>query len=156
LTAFVAPTAQVIGNVQLADETSVWYSAILDGTAAPVEVALHANIQDNCRVEATPGHPAFIGERVTLGHNARVFGAHIEARAMIAIGATVLPGARVGAQSIVAANATVPEGLVVPPRSLVVGNGRIVREVTRAEIQRIENGATDYVRLGSEHKRSVS
>ena len=75
-----------------------------------------------------------IGARVTLGHNARVFGATIDERSMIAIGATVLPGAHVGAHSIVAANATVPEGMDVPPRTLVIGNGRMLREVTEAEI----------------------
>jgi carbonic anhydrase/acetyltransferase-like protein (isoleucine patch superfamily) len=154
--AFIAPTANVLGEVLLGDEISVWYSATVDGTAAPVEIAHQANVQDNAVVQSTPGNPAFIGERVTLGHNARVFGAHIEAGSMIAIGATVLPGARVGAQSIIAANATLPQGQHVPPRSLVIGNGRVLREVTDAEIQRIENGATDYVRLGSEHLRSVS
>ena len=102
-------------------------------------------------VEGTPGQPARIEAGVTLGHNARVFGATVEERSMIAIGATVLPGACVGAQSIIAANATVPEGMQVPPRSLVIGNGRVLREVTQAEIERIDRGTVDYVRLAREH-----
>lgn len=153
---FVAPNAQVVGDVRLGADTSVWYSARVSGEAAPVELAESANVQDNGVVEGTPGHPASIGPGCTLGHNARVFGAVVEERSMIAIGATVLPGAHVGAQSIVAANATVPEGMRVPPRSLVIGQGRIVREVTEAEIDRIDRGTRDYVRLGREHRASIA
>jgi len=137
--------------VQLAGESSVWFGSVVRGEAAPVELGPQANVQDNCVVEGTPGHPVRIGARVTLGHNARVFGATVEERSMVAIGATVLQGAHVGLNAIVAANATVPEGMVVPPRTLVIGNGRVLRAVTEAEIERIEHGATDYVRLCREY-----
>ncbi len=130
----------------------MFHGTLLRGEAAPVEVGPQANVQDNCIVEARPGHPVRIGARVSLGHNARVFGATIDERSLIAISATVLAGAHVGANSIVAANATVPEGMHVPPRSLVIGHGRILRAVTEAEIERIEHGATDYVRLGREYR----
>jgi carbonic anhydrase/acetyltransferase-like protein (isoleucine patch superfamily) len=80
-----------------------------------------------------------------------VFGATVGERSMIAIGATVLAGADVGSHSIVAANATVPEGMVVPPRTLVIGQGRILREVTEAEIERIESGASSYARLSRQY-----
>src|SRR5216683_7602229 len=99
----------------MASESSVFHGSVLRGEAAPVDIGPQANVQDNCVVEATPGHPVRIGARVTLGHNARVFGATIDERSMIAIGATVLPGAQIGSSAIVAANATVPEGMVVPP-----------------------------------------
>src|SRR5579859_4790980 len=131
----------------MAAESSVFHGAVLRGEAAFIELGEQANVQDNCIVEGTPGHPVRIGARVSLGHNARVFGATIEARSLIAIGATVLQGAHVGQHCIIAANATVPEGMVVPPRSLVIGTGRVLREVTDAEIARIEHGATDYARL---------
>jgi carbonic anhydrase/acetyltransferase-like protein (isoleucine patch superfamily) len=155
LDAFVAPSAQLIGDVRLATESSVWFGAIVRGEAAPVEIGPQANVQDNCLVESTPGHPARIGARVSVGHNARVFGATIDERALIAIGATILPGAVIGSHSIVAANATVPEGMIVPPDTLVVGYGRILRAVTPAEIDRIERGATDYVRLSHEYRASL-
>jgi carbonic anhydrase/acetyltransferase-like protein (isoleucine patch superfamily) len=99
-----------------------------------------------------PGQPVRIGARVSLGHNARVYGATIDERALIAIGATVLPGAHVGTHAIVAANATVPEGMHVPARTLLVGQGRILRQVTEAEIERIERGATEYARLAREYR----
>ena len=152
----MARGAEVVGEVRMAPESSLWYGAALRGEAAPVELAYQANVQDNGVVEGTPGHPAFIGPGVTLGHNARVFGAVVEERSMIAIGATVLPGARIGAQSIIAANATVPEGMHVPARSLVIGQGRILREVTQAEIDRIDRGAREYARLAREHGRSAA
>jgi carbonic anhydrase/acetyltransferase-like protein (isoleucine patch superfamily) len=150
--AYVAPGAVLIGDVRMAAESSVFHGTVLRGEAAYVELGPQANVQDNCIVEGTPGHPACIGARTSLGHNARVFGATIEEHSLIAIGATVLEGARVGAQSIVAANATVPEGMVVPPRTLVIGHGRLLRAVTEAEIARIEHGATDYARLGREYR----
>jgi carbonic anhydrase/acetyltransferase-like protein (isoleucine patch superfamily) len=153
---FVAPGALLVGDVRLAAESSVWFSAILRGEAAAVEIGPQANVQDNCVIEGTPGHPARIGARVSVGHNARVFGAEVEERSLIAIGATVLSGARIGTHSIVAANATVPEGTIVPPRCLVIGTGRVLREVTDAEIERIEHGATEYVRLGYEYRTGVS
>jgi carbonic anhydrase/acetyltransferase-like protein (isoleucine patch superfamily) len=152
---YVAPGARVIGSVRMAAETSLWFGAQLRGEAAPVEIDAQANVQDNSLVEGTPGQPAFIGAGCSLGHNSRVFGAIVEARSLIAIGATVMPGARVGAQSIIAANATVPIGMHVPPRSLVIGNGRILRQVTEAEIERIDRGARDYAQLTREYSSAT-
>jgi carbonic anhydrase/acetyltransferase-like protein (isoleucine patch superfamily) len=153
LNGFIAPGAHLSGDVRMGEESSVWFGAVLRGEAAFVELGAQANVQDNCLVEATPGHPVRIGARVSLGHNARVLGATIDERALIAIGATVLPGAHIGSHSIVAANATVPEGMVVPPGKLVIGHGRILRDVTDAEIERIEHGATDYARLCREYRQ---
>jgi carbonic anhydrase/acetyltransferase-like protein (isoleucine patch superfamily) len=148
----VAPGAIIAGDVRLAAGSSVFQCAVVRGEAAFVWIGPEANIQDNCVVEATPGHPVIIGARVSLGHNARVYGATIEEAALIAIGATVLSGARVGKHAIVAANATVPEGIHIPPGKLVVGHGRILRDVTEAEVARIERGATEYARLSREYK----
>jgi carbonic anhydrase/acetyltransferase-like protein (isoleucine patch superfamily) len=150
--AYIAAGATLTGDVRMASESSVFPGAVLNGEAAPVEIGAQANVQDNCIVEATPGHAVRIGARTTLGHNARVYGATVEASAMVAIGATVLPGAHVGRHAIVAANAVVPAGMHVPERTLVIGQGRQLREVSEAEIQRIESGATGYVRLGREYR----
>jgi carbonic anhydrase/acetyltransferase-like protein (isoleucine patch superfamily) len=153
--AWIAAGATVIGDVRMASESSVFPSSVLRGEAAHVELGRRANVQDNCLVEATPGHPVVIGARVSLGHNARVYGARIDEAALIAIGATVLEGAHVGTHAIVAANAVVPEGMDVPSRKLLIGNGRILRDVTEAEIERIEHGATEYARLSSEYRLGV-
>jgi carbonic anhydrase/acetyltransferase-like protein (isoleucine patch superfamily) len=126
----------------------VWFCTVVRGD---VELEARANVQDNCVVDG----PTRIGAGTSLGHNARVFGAEIEERSLIAIGATVLRGAHIGTQSIIAANATVPEGMRVPPRSLVIGQGRILRQVTEAEIERIDRGARDYARLTREYASST-
>lgn len=145
---FVAPNARVSDSVQMAEETSIWFGAIVSGE---VVLEAQANIQDNSIVEGSADRPVVIGAGTTLGHNARVYGATIEPRSLIAIGATVQRGATIGSQSIVAANATVPEDMHVPPRSLVIGHGRILRPVSDEEIARIDRGARDYVRLTREY-----
>lgn len=152
--AYVAPGATLVGDVRMASESSVFHGSVLRGEVEFVEIGLQANVQDNCLVEATPGHPARIGARTSLGHNALVSGATVEPSSLIAIGATVLLGAHIGSNSIIAANATVPEGMQVPPRSLVIAHGVILRQVTQAEIDRIERGATDYARLNREYRQS--
>ncbi|HEY3060911.1 MAG TPA: gamma carbonic anhydrase family protein [Chloroflexota bacterium] len=149
---FVAPGAQVVGDVRMADESSVFFGSVLRGSVILEE---RANVQDNSIIEGSPSQPAVIGAGTSVGHNARISGAIVEPRSLIAIGARVLPGARVGSQSIVAANATVPEGMHVPPRSLVIGNGRILRQVTDAEIERIDRGARDYARLTREYSSAM-
>jgi carbonic anhydrase/acetyltransferase-like protein (isoleucine patch superfamily) len=150
--AYVAPGATLLGDVRMAEESSVYHGAVLRGEVEFVELGPRANVQDNCVIEATPGHPVRIGAHVSVGHNARVYGATIEERALIAIGATVLSGAHVGSRSIVAANAVVPQGMVVPPGKLVIGQGRIVRDVTEAEVARIEHGASEYARLNADYR----
>jgi carbonic anhydrase/acetyltransferase-like protein (isoleucine patch superfamily) len=154
--AFAAPTARLLGDVRLGSRASVWYGAVLDGRAAPVELAPSANVQDNAVVEATPGHPVTVGAGTTVGHNARVVGATVEPDSLVAIGSTVLEGAHVGATSIVAANATVPAGMRVAPGSLVVGQGRVVRQVSAAELERIRRGGREYARLGAEHRATLA
>jgi carbonic anhydrase/acetyltransferase-like protein (isoleucine patch superfamily) len=156
LDAYVAPGATLVGDVRMAPGSGVFHGSVIRGVDAPVEIGPEANVQDNCVVEATPEHPVRIGARVSLGHNARVYGAIVEDAALIAIGATVLPGARVGTHSIVAANATVPEGMQVAPGKLLIGQGRILRDVTEAEIERIERGAREYARLSGEYRLGVS
>lgn len=149
--AFISPGAQIVGDVRMGPQSSIWYGAVVRAEAAPVDIGARANIQDNCVVESVLGHPVRIGAGVSLGHNARVVGAVVEERSLIAIGASVLMGAVVGTQSIVAANAVVPPGMVVPPRTLVIGQGRLLRQVSAAEIERIDHGASEYARLSGEY-----
>ena len=152
--AYVAPGASLSGDVRMASDSSVFNGSILRGEDAYVEIGQNANVQDNCIVEGRRGHPAIVGARVSVGHNARIFGAIVEDAALIAIGSTVLDGARIGTNAIVAANATVPEGMQVPARKLVIGNGRILRDVSDAEIDRIERGAREYTRLCRDYRNT--
>ena len=154
--AFVAPNAEVLGDVTMAEGSSVWFSSLVRSNGAPVSLGVGTDIQDNSLVESTPGQPAQLGNHVSLGHGATVRGAHLDDDVLIAMHAVVLPGCRIGSGTIVAANATVPEGTIVPPRSLVVGDqGRIVRETTDAERGRIADTSHHYMELARHYREGI-
>lgn len=153
--AFIAPTARLLGDVRLGEGASVWYSAVVDGRQAAVEIDPGANVQDNAVVESTAGHPVSIGAGTSVGHNAHIVGATIEPSSLIAIGCTVQEGARIGAESIVGANAVVPAGAQVAPGSLVIGAGRVSRPVRPEEVERIHRGEAEYRRLAGEHRDTL-
>ncbi|MET8829388.1 gamma carbonic anhydrase family protein [Streptomyces sp. NPDC004610] len=151
-TAFVAPTAAIIGDVTLHAGASVWYGAVLRGDVERISVGAGSNVQDNCTLHADPGFPVTVGERVSIGHNAVVHGATVEDDCLIGMGATVLNGAVIGKGSLVAAQALVPQGLRVPPGSLVAGvPAKIRRELTDEEREGLTLNSTLYTELGKAH-----
>ena len=155
-TVFVAPNAAVIGDVTMAERSSVWFSSTIRAEAAPVSLGVGSDVQDNCLVESMPGQPAHLGDYTSLGHGAVVRGSVLEDDVLIAMNARVEPGCTVGTGSIIAANATLPAGTAVPPRSLVVGEqGRIVREVTADEHARIVETSDHYMQLGREYREAL-
>lgn len=144
--AFVAPTAVLLGQVTLAEEASVWFGAVLRGDLSPITIGAQSNVQDGCVLHVTRHHPVVIGRRVTLGHGAIVHGATLEDEVLVGIRATVMNGAVVGAGSLIGAGALVPENAVIPPGSLVLGMpGRVVRPVTEAQAESIREHAANYV-----------
>jgi len=144
--AFVAPNATVIGDVRVGAEASIWFGAVLRGDRDRIEIGASTNVQDNVTVHLDPGHPAVIGDGVTIGHAAIVHGCTIEANCLIGMGATILTGARIGRDSIVGAHALVTERKEFPPGSLIVGvPARAVRTLTEAEIEGIRASAAGYV-----------
>lgn len=143
---FIAETATVIGDVTIGKESSVWYSAVLRGDAAPITLGEGTNVQDNAVIHVDVGEPTHIGKRVTIGHGAIVHAAIIEDQVLIGMGAIILSRAKIGSLSIIAAGSVVPEGKAIPPRSLVMGvPGKIVRHVTDEEIAKIQAGADNYI-----------
>lgn len=145
--AFVDESAQVIGDVEIGDESSVWMCAVLRGDVHRIRVGRRTNIQDGTIVHVMTGtHPTTIGDSVTIGHGAIVHGCTIEDQCLIGMGAILLNGAHVGAGSIVAAGALLVEGMRVPPKSLVMGRpGKVKRLLTHAEIADIQAYADRYV-----------
>jgi carbonic anhydrase/acetyltransferase-like protein (isoleucine patch superfamily) len=147
-TAFVAPGAVVVGEVQLGRQASVWFNTVVRGDVAPVEVGEETNLQDGAIVHVDAGQPALIGARVTVGHGAVIHGCVIEAECLIGIGAIVLTGARVGTGSLVAAGALVREGQVVPPGSVVLGvPAKVAGPATDEHRALIRGGYEHYVAL---------
>jgi carbonic anhydrase/acetyltransferase-like protein (isoleucine patch superfamily) len=154
--AWVAPGANVIGDVSLGDESSVWYGAVLRGDTEPIRIGARSNVQDGCILHADPGFPAIVGEDCVVGHNAVVHGCEIGDNCLVGMGATILNGAKIGDGSIVAAGAVVPEGREFPPGSLIVGiPAKHIGEVTEEQAADIERGASEYVERAAAHRASL-
>ena len=143
---YVDLTAQVIGDVEISDHSSVWMNAVVRGDVHLIRIGAHTNIQDNCVVHVFKElHPTHIGDRVTVGHGAILHGCRIESDVLIGMGAKILNGAVIGGDSIVAAGAVIAEGTIVPPGSLVMGvPGKVRRPLTDDEKQSIRRYATNY------------
>lgn len=151
--AWVAPSADLVGAVELGDESSVWYTAVLRADYDPIVLGARSNLQDGVVVHTDVGRPAHIGSGVSVGHRAVLHGCTIGDDCLIGMGAIVLNGAVVGEGSLVAAGAVVQEGAQIPPRSLVAGvPGRVRRELTDEDIDRIRRNADVYVELTALHR----
>ena len=146
--AFVDTSAQVIGDVHLGPESSVWMNVVVRGDVNAIRIGARTNIQDLTLVHVMRDtHPALIGADVTVGHSAIVHGCIIEDRCLIGMGAILLNGCRIGTGSIVAAGTLVPEDFVVPPGSMVMGlPGKVRRPLTADEDASIKWYADNYVR----------
>jgi carbonic anhydrase/acetyltransferase-like protein (isoleucine patch superfamily) len=152
-TAFIAPTAAVMGDVTLEEDTSVWYGAVVRGDMAPIVIGAQSNLQDGSVVHVDEGVPCLVGRRVGVGHRAILHGCTIEDECLIGMGAILLNNARIGTGSVVAAGAVVPEGMQIPPRSLVIGvPGRIVRQVDAALSERVTATWAHYVEEARVHR----
>lgn len=144
-TAYIADGAQVIGDVVLGANASVWFNAVLRGDTERITIGAGSNVQDGTVVHADPGFPCTIGENVVTGHGAIVHGCQIGDDCLIGMGAIILNGATIGDGSIVAAGALVPEGKAFPPRSLIMGvPAKAVREATEKDLEMIAGGARHY------------
>ncbi|MFE3115322.1 gamma carbonic anhydrase family protein [Streptomyces niveus] len=151
-TAFVAPTAVVLGEVTMAAGASVWYHTVLRADGGPIVIGADTNIQDNCTVHVDLGSPVSIGARVSVGHNAVLHGCTVEDDVLVGMGAAVLNGAHIGTGSLVAAQALVPQGMRVPPGSLVAGvPAKVKRELTEEEREGIRLNAAVYLELAKRH-----
>lgn len=145
--AYVDASAQVIGDVHIGPESSVWMNAVIRGDVHWIRIGARSNVQDGAVIHGqTDTHPVSIGDEVTIGHGAIVHGCTIEDRCLIGMGAILLNGVHVGAESIVAAGSLLPEGFAVPPRSLVMGSPAKVRRSLRdSEIESLREYAARYV-----------
>ena len=144
---YVDQSAQVIGDVVIGPESSVWMHCVVRGDVHRIRIGAQTNIQDGTVVHVMRGtHPTTIGDKVTVGHGALIHGCTIEDRCLIGMGAIVLNGATIGSDSIVAAGTLVTEGSVIPPRSLVMGSpGKVRRGLSAEEVASILEYAARYV-----------
>jgi len=155
-TAWVADNAQVIGRVELADDASVWYGAVLRGDNDRITVGARSNVQDGSVLHADAGFPLTLGADVTVGHQAMLHGCTVGDGSLIGIQAVVLNGARIGRNSLVGAGAVVTEGKEFPDGSLILGApAKAVRSVTPEQVERLRFGAQHYVENAERHRRQL-
>lgn len=153
---YIAWNAEVIGDVVLEEETSVWYSATIRGDIDSIRIGWGTNVQDNAALHVDEGVPLQVGRSVTIGHGAVVHGCTVGDGVLIGMGAILLNRSQIGDHSIVGAGALVTEGKQFPARSLIVGApAKAVRQVTDEEIQRIEENARNYRERAKLHREAT-
>lgn len=149
---FIAPNATVVGNVHLAEESSVWFGAILRGDGDEIYVGARSNIQDGCIVHVDPGAPVHIGEDVVVGHGAIIHGATVGDSSLIGMRATLLNNVKVGKGCIIGAHSLLTEGTEIPDYSVVMGvPGKIVKQLSPEAAEKIKENAARYVELGKRY-----
>ena len=150
--AFVAASADLIGQVTLHPGSNVWYNATIRADVAPIEIGEGSNVQDNCCLHVDYDQGCKLGKYVTVGHSVILHACTVEDACLIGMGAVVLDGAVVGRGSIVGAHALVTKGTIIPPLSLVLGSpAKVVKQLPVETEQANIDHAKDYVRLAKEY-----
>src|SRR5215213_3416160 len=146
-TAFIAENAVIIGDVEIGEDSSVWYGSIIRGDVNHIRIGARTNIQDACVLHVTARtHPTILEDEITLGHRVTLHGCYVETGCLIGIGAIVMDGVRVGRNSLVGAGSLVTPHIEIPPRSLVLGSpARVKRELSDAEVKDLERFWQSYV-----------
>ncbi len=152
--AFVEQSAQVIGDVVIGEQSSIWFCAVVRGDVFHIRVGARTNIQDGTVVHVTNGtHATVLEDEVTIGHNVTLHGCHVERGCLIGIGAIVMDGVRVGEHSLVAAGSLLAPGTQIPPRSLVMGApAKVKRPLTAEEVASLDLYWQNYVEYTRQYK----
>ena len=154
---YVAESASVIGKVRLANDTSVWFGAVLRGDNESITVGENTNIQECAVIHTDPGFPCILGSNVTIGHQAMLHGCQVGDNSLIGINAVVLNGAKIGRNCLIGANALVTENQAIPDGSLVIGSpAKPIKQLTTAQIQKLKESAEHYVTRFKRFKRDLS
>lgn len=155
--AWVAPSADLIGDVRLAELVSVWFGAVIRADNTPIMVGARSNIQEGAMLHSDPGAPCTVGEDVTVGHHAILHGCTIGNRTLIGMGATILNRAVIGEDCLVGAGALVTEGKSFPPGHLIVGSpARAVRPLEDAQKALLKASAALYAAKQREYAAGLS
>lgn len=146
-TAFVEESAQVIGDVTLGEQSSVWFCAVVRGDVFHIRIGARTNIQDGTVIHVAGGtHPTVLEDEVTIGHNVTLHGCRVGRGSLVGIGSIVMDGADIGEHSLVAAGSLVTPGTIIPPRSLVMGApAKVKRPLTDEEVASLEVFWQNYV-----------
>lgn len=152
---FIEESAQVIGDVVVGDDSSVWFNTVIRGDVYYIRIGSSTNIQDSCVVHVTRDrNPTIIGDSVSIAHGVILHGCTVESRCLVGMGAIVMDRVTVGEGSIVGAGSLVTQGLKIPPRSLVLGSpAKVIRQLSDAEVKDIDRYAENYLRYKENYLR---
>ncbi len=155
-TAWVAPTAIVLGDVEIGPHSSIWYGCVLRGDLDPIRIGARSNVQDNSVLHTGLNEPCIIHDDVTVGHMAIVHGCEVRNGALIGMGACVLNRSVIGDECIVGAHALVTEGKIFEPRGMILGApAKRVRDITDADLDPVRTFTERYVRNGERHRAAL-
>lgn len=155
-TAFIAPSAVIVGDVEIGEEASIWFGAVIRGDTAPVRIGARSNVQDNVVIHTDDGAPTLIGDDCSIGHTVILHGAVVGDGALVGMGSTLLNHAEVGAGCLLAAGSLLPEGKTIPAGQLAMGApAKVVRAVTEAERERMRSGLAHYLTYAREYRANI-
>lgn len=150
---YFAPGSQIIGNIEISAESSIWHNCVLRGDVNKISIGSRTNIQDLSMLHVTEDNPLIIGNNVTIGHSVTLHGCTVNDFALIGMGATVLDKAEIGEFSIVAAGSVVPPGKVFPAKSMIMGApAKVVRELKDIEVEMLKHHYLSYVGYAKDFK----
>ncbi|MGC6769634.1 gamma carbonic anhydrase family protein [Enterococcus sp. LJL51] len=150
---FIAESADVYGDVRLAEDVSIWYQTVLRGDNQTIEIGKGSNIQDGTIIHVDPQAAVTIGSYVTIGHQCIIHGCEIKSGALIGMGSILLNHSVIGENSLIGAGSLVTEGTVIPPNVLALGRpATVIRPLTKEEIAKNKRNADHYIELGKKHQ----
>ncbi len=149
---FIAPSADIIGNVEIDSGSSVWFNSTIRADSNKVKIGKNVSIQDNCVVHTDSDHPTEISDNVVVGHKALVHGAKIGSNTIIGMGSILLSGSSVGGNCIIGAGSVVTEGSSIPDNSIAIGiPAKVVKQVTPQHMERIRKNVEEYSELNAQY-----
>lgn len=150
---FVAETAQLIGNITLNENANIWFGSVLRGDGEAIVIGKNTNIQDNSVIHVDIDQPTIIGDNCTVGHGAIVHACRVGNNVLVGMGSIILDGAIIEDNVIIGAGALIPPGKRIPKNSLVIGSpGKVVREITKKEVESIKESAKNYLELAQSYR----
>ncbi|TFJ92819.1 gamma carbonic anhydrase family protein [Lentibacillus salicampi] len=153
---FIAHDADVIGDVTIDEQSSIWFKSVIRGDVAPTRIGKGVNIQDLSLVHQSPDMPVTIDDYVTVGHQVTLHACMIRKHALIGMGSIILDGAEIGEYAFVGAGSLVPPGKKIPPHTLALGRpAKVVRDLTKADYQEMERVYNTYIEKGKYYKRNL-
>ncbi|GAA0588237.1 gamma carbonic anhydrase family protein [Virgibacillus siamensis] len=154
---FIAHDAEIIGDVTIDEQASIWFKTVIRGDVAPVRIGKRVSIQDLSMLHQSPGSPVIVEDDVTVGHQVTLHGCTVRKNALIGMGTLILDGAEIGEHAFVGAGSLVPPGKKIPPHSLVMGRpAKVVRSLTNADYTEMKRVLQSYVEKGQYYKQNTN